>query len=158
VKDCYLASGCNGLQFGSETIAPFRNIHFENITIRRAGKAGISITAKGNHPVEDAEVEPAENDERFPRHVGTIPAYAWYLRHVKNIRLLNCNFPFEKPDGRPAFVIDNGTNILIDNTVLPIGTKCSSRINIRDKSNNIEIKNCKGMANRKLDSAEHLSL
>ena len=246
VKDCYLASGCNGLQFGSETIAPFRNIHFENITIRRAGKAGISITAndgsnienihyknikmektfapifikisdvarvpeetyqrgsirnisfesitatdcysyfkgrempsliwgkpetpienirfkqvtitaKGNHPVEDAEVEPAENDERFPRHIGTIPAYAWYLRHVKDISFVDCSFPFEKADGRPAFVIDDGINILIDNTLLPIGSKCSSRINICGESKNIEIRDCKSLSNRMLHSVQQVS-
>ena len=40
VRNCFLASGCNTLLFGSETIAPFRNIRFENIRILRAGKAG----------------------------------------------------------------------------------------------------------------------
>ena len=247
VEDCFLASGCNGLQFGSETIAPFRNIYFENITIRRAGKAGISITAndgsnienihyknikmektfvpifikisdvarvpegtykrgsirnisfenitatdcysyfkgrempsliwgkpetpienirfknvlitaKGDHPVEDAEVEPAENDERFPRHVGKIPAYAWYLRHVKDISFIDCNFPFEKADGRPAFVIDNGANIILENTLLPIWTKCSSRINIRKETKNLKIRECKGFANRNLSLLENINL
>ncbi|MCK4293516.1 MAG: right-handed parallel beta-helix repeat-containing protein [Planctomycetes bacterium] len=45
VRDCFLASGCNTLQFGTETIGSFKNIHFENIRILRAGKAGISITS-----------------------------------------------------------------------------------------------------------------
>jgi len=247
VKDCYLASGCNGLQFGSETIATFRNIRFENITIKRAGKAGISITsndgsiieyihyknikiektfapifikisdvarvpkgtykrgsirnisfdnitavdcysyfkgretssmiwgkpetpienisfknvsitARGGHSIEDAEIEPSENDERFPRHVGTIPAYAWYLRHVNNISFVDCKFPFENPDGRPAFVIDDAIDILIENTMLPLGTKCSSRINVRRESKNLEIKNCKGFTNRKKEVTQYFNL
>ncbi len=33
----------------------------------------VSIIARGGHPVTDADVLPAENDERFPRHLGTIP-------------------------------------------------------------------------------------
>lgn len=247
VKNCYLASGCNGLQFGSETISPFRNIRFENITINRAGKAGISIaandgslienihykdirmektfapifikvsdvarvpegtykrgairnitfenitasdcysyfkgrempsviwgkpdapiehisfknvsiTAKGGHSVEDAEVKPMENDERFPRHVGTIPAYSWYLRHVKDISFINCSFPFEKSDGRPAFVIDDAENIHFDKTFLPIGTKCSSGINVRSLSKNLTIKDCKGFVDRNLQSATKIDL
>ena len=45
VRNCFLASGCNTLQFGTETIGSFKNIRFENIRILRAGKAGISITS-----------------------------------------------------------------------------------------------------------------
>ena len=239
IRNCYLASGCNGLQFGSETISAFRNIRFENITINRAGKAGISITsndgsvieniyykdikmtktfapifmkisdvarvpegsykrgairniifeniiatdcysyfkdrempsviwgkpetpieniqfinvsisAKGGHPIKDVEVNPIENNERFPRHLGPIPAYAWYLRNVKDVSFVDCYFSFEKSDGRPAFVIDNAANLHFDNTLLPIGTECSSRISVRNETQNMTIQNCKGMADRKI--------
>jgi len=44
VWDCYFESGCNGLQFGSETAGDFRNINFWNIRIGLAMKAGIGIT------------------------------------------------------------------------------------------------------------------
>lgn len=242
VRNCTLASGCNGLQFGSETIAPFRNIRFENIRILRAGKAGISITsndgsviddihykdinmektfapifikvsdvarvpqgrtqrgsirnitfenitatdcysyfkgrdmpsliwgkpqapieditfrnlsitAKGGRPVRDAEVRPGENDERFPRHVGPLPAYAWYLRHVRNIRFIDCAFPFEKPDGRPAFVIDDADGVLIESTILPVGSECSARIAVRSQTKNLTIHNCTGMGDRVRETA-----
>jgi len=238
VRNCYLASGCNGLQFGSETIAPFRNIRFENIRIVRAGKAGISITsndgskiedihykdirmektfapifikvsdvarvpegmyrrgsirnvafenitatdcysyfkgremssviwgkpgypiediafknvsitAKGGHPVTDAGIEPAENDERFPRHVGTIPAYAWYLRHVRNVSFSDCEFGFENDDGRPAFVIDDAERVVLTNTLLPIGSECSSRVAVRNQTKDFTVRNCAGMPDSK---------
>jgi alpha-glucuronidase/polygalacturonase len=241
VRNCYLASGCNTLQFGSETIGTFKNIRFENIRINRAGKAGIcitsndgsnienihykdikmektfapifikvldvarvpkgfykrgsiknitfenvtaadcfsyfrgrempsviwgkpnspienikfknvSITAKGGHPVSDAEIQPVENDERFPRHVGTIPAYAWYLRHVKNVTFVGCEFPFEKADGRPAIVIDDAEDVTFDNTTLPIGSENSSRIVVRNQTNNLILNNCKGMGDRILST------
>ncbi|MCK5468694.1 MAG: hypothetical protein KAI99_09295, partial [Cyclobacteriaceae bacterium] len=128
--------------------APIEHISFKNV----------SITAKGGHSVEDAEVKPMENDERFPRHVGTIPAYSWYLRHVKDISFINCSFPFERSDGRPAFVIDDAENIHFDKTLLPIGTKCSSRINVRSLSKNLSIKDCKGFADRNLQSATNIDL
>jgi Glycosyl hydrolases family 28 len=45
VWDCYFESGCNGLQFGSETAGDFHNVNFWNIRIGRAMKAGIGITS-----------------------------------------------------------------------------------------------------------------
>ena len=221
VKNCYLASGCNTLQFGTETIGSFRNIRFENIRIMRAGKAGISIgsndgsvidgihykditmektfvpifmkisdvarvpkgtynrgairnikfenitasdcfsyfkerempsvvwgkpgnpieniefenvsiTAKGGHPALEALLDPAENDERFPRHVGILPAYAWYLRHVRNMYFRNCRFGFEKNDDRSAFVVDDGENVVFKQCDLQKGSGCLSRVGYRN--------------------------
>ena len=43
--DCYFESGCNGLQFGSETAGDFHNVNIWNIRIGRAMKAGIGITS-----------------------------------------------------------------------------------------------------------------
>jgi hypothetical protein len=45
VWDSYFESGCNGLQFGSETAGDFRNCNFWNIGIGKAMKAGIGITS-----------------------------------------------------------------------------------------------------------------
>ena len=221
VKNCFLASGCNTLQFGTETIGSFKNIRFENIRIIRAGKAGISITsndgsvidgvhyknitmektfvpifikvsdvarvpegtykrgairnvnfenitatdcfsyfknrempcviwgkpgspieniefknvqitAKGGHPASEASLDPEENNERFPRRVGAVPAYAGYLRHVRNVRFLNCRFGFEKKDNRPALVIDDGNNVTFEQCDLRKGADCISRIGFRN--------------------------
>lgn len=44
VWDSYFESGCNGLEFGSETAGDFRNVNFWNVRIGRAMKAGIGIT------------------------------------------------------------------------------------------------------------------
>jgi|GEM_PF-811433 len=245
IKNCFLASGCNAIQFGSETISGFSNIRIENITIGSAGKAGISITsndgsvienascknikmqktfapifiklsdvarvpegtykrgkisnitfeditatdcysytrggeipsviwgkpdspiedihfknvsitAKGGNPVADSRINPAENDQRFPTDIGILPAHAWYLRNVKNISFIDCNFLVEKSDGKPAFVINNASNLLFDNTTLPIRSECSARISIREKeTQNLTIQNCVGMGNRKLKSVNN---
>jgi polygalacturonase len=52
VWDSYFESGCNGLQFGSETAGDFHNVNFWNIRIGRAMKAGIGITS-GDSAVVD---------------------------------------------------------------------------------------------------------
>jgi polygalacturonase len=53
VWDCYFESGCNGLQFGSETAGDFRNINFWNIRIALAMKAGIGITCNDSAIIEN---------------------------------------------------------------------------------------------------------
>ena len=118
---------------------PIAGIEFKNV----------SITARGGHPVTDADVLPAENDERFPRHLGTLPAYAWYLRHVKDIRFTDCEFRFEQSDGRPAFVIDDAETVILTNTTLPIGSECSSRIAVRGQAKGLAVRNCMGMPDMK---------
>jgi hypothetical protein len=53
VWDSYFESGCNGLQFGSETAGDFHNVNFWNIRIGRAMKAGISITSCDGGIIDD---------------------------------------------------------------------------------------------------------
>jgi hypothetical protein len=53
VWDSYFESGCNGLQFGSETAGDFHNVNFWNIRIGRAMKAGIGITCNDGGVIDD---------------------------------------------------------------------------------------------------------
>jgi hypothetical protein len=53
VWDSYFESGCNGLQFGSETAGDFHNVNFWNIRIGRAMKAGIGITSGDGAVIDD---------------------------------------------------------------------------------------------------------
>ncbi|MBM3852486.1 MAG: hypothetical protein FJ399_04950, partial [Verrucomicrobia bacterium] len=221
VKNCYLASGCNGLQFGSETIGAFRHIRFENIRIAAAGKAGISITSndgsviedvvcrditmeqtfapiflkvsnvarvpagtyrrgairrvrfenitatncghpvtgaempsvlwgkpgapieeiefrnvritvKGGGTLEQAALTPAENDARFPRDVGALPASGWYLRHVRQVRFSDCQFGFEKPDHRASVVADAVDGVAFERCGLQRGAGRESALDLRN--------------------------
>jgi hypothetical protein len=52
VWNSYFESGCNGLQFGSETAGDFRNVNFWNIRIGRAMKAGIGITCNDSAVID----------------------------------------------------------------------------------------------------------
>ena len=49
----YFESGCNGLQFGSETAGDFKNIYFWDITINRGWKSGIGITSNDGAVIEN---------------------------------------------------------------------------------------------------------
>ena len=52
-----------------------------------------------------ADLQPVEKDNDYPepRNFGTLPAYGFYVRHVKNIDFTNVEIVCEKPDARPAF-------------------------------------------------------
>lgn len=54
VWDSYFESGCNGLQFGSETAGDFHNVNCWNIRIGRAMKAGIGITSNDGGVIDGA--------------------------------------------------------------------------------------------------------
>jgi polygalacturonase len=54
VWDSYFESGCNGLQFGSETAGDFKNVNCWNIGIGRAMKAGIGITCNDGGIIDGA--------------------------------------------------------------------------------------------------------
>jgi polygalacturonase len=49
----YFESGCNGLQFGSETAGDFHNIYFWDITINQGMKSGIGITSNDSAIIEN---------------------------------------------------------------------------------------------------------
>jgi polygalacturonase len=53
VWNCYFESGCNGLQFGSETAGDFRDIFFWDITINQGMKSGIGITSNDGAVIEN---------------------------------------------------------------------------------------------------------
>ena len=60
VWDCYFESGCNGLQFGSETAGDFRKIRFWSIKIALGMKAGIGITTNDSGVIEDVKYRDIE--------------------------------------------------------------------------------------------------
>ena len=57
VRDSVVESGCNGLQFGSETAGDFRRVRFSNIQVLRGGKAGIGVQSNDGGIVEDVIFE-----------------------------------------------------------------------------------------------------
>ncbi|MBU2493136.1 MAG: hypothetical protein KJ571_10970 [Bacteroidetes bacterium] len=118
--------------------SPIENIEFNNV----------SINVKGSQPYIKSKVEPPENDERFPQKIiedilhGPFPAYAYYLRHVKNIVFNKCEVGFENNDDRPAFIIDDGQKISLSDVKIQKGNEADCFIEIRNSVMDFEIHNC----------------
>lgn len=76
----------------------------------------IRIWYAGGGTKEQALLVLPENEKTYPdpQMFGILPAYGFYIRHVKNIEMSNIEVYFQKDDYRPAFVFDDvhGVNLL----------------------------------------------
>lgn len=69
----------------------------------------IRIVYAGGGPKELATSRPSERAEEYPepRMFGYIPAYGFYIRHVKNLKMSNIDLSYIEPDARPAFILED---------------------------------------------------
>jgi polygalacturonase len=69
----------------------------------------IRIYQRGGGTREQAAINPPENEKDYPepyRH-GDMPAYGFFIRHVKGLELTDVEVSYLKEDLRPAFVLDD---------------------------------------------------
>ncbi|NIA12984.1 MAG: DUF1565 domain-containing protein [Nitrospiraceae bacterium] len=82
--------------------------HFvERVTIH-----DVDIEILGGFPVrteEDAQRTVEEKSTKYPenRMFGVLPAYGFYIRHAKDLRLSDIRIAIRQEDARPAFVLDD---------------------------------------------------
>ncbi len=75
--------------------------------------SNIRIVYRGGGTKEDAAIEPPERENNYPEPsmFGTIPAYGFYVRHVKGLEMRDVEISFMKDEVRPAFVFDDVNGI-----------------------------------------------
>jgi len=108
-------------------LGKFRNVVIQDILANGADKVGCAIAGLPERPIEnvtlsnirigfngggdltDARREVPEQPTAYPEYnmFGVLPAYAFYCRHVKNVRILNTQVTTEQPDLRPALVCED---------------------------------------------------
>ncbi len=71
--------------------------------------SNIRIVYRGGGTKEDAAVEVPERENNYPEPsmFGAIPAYGFFVRHVKGLEMHDIEVSFAKDDLRPAFALDN---------------------------------------------------
>lgn len=71
--------------------------------------SNIYIRIKGGADREQGSITVPEKETSYPdpQEFGQIPAYGFYIRHAKNIRMSNITLEFEQPDYRPAFILED---------------------------------------------------
>src|SRR4030042_1433258 len=71
--------------------------------------SNIRILVKGGAPKEQAAMEVPELEDGYPdpRNFAPIPAYGFFIRHVKGIELNNVDVGFENEDFRSPFILED---------------------------------------------------
>lgn len=98
----------------------------------------IDMIVEGGNPLIDADNTPRElgvgqfnlrnlaEDERGSR----IPAYGYYVRHVKGMTIKNCSVGFEENDERYAVFLDDVKDIRIENLIAQVSKINKQKIKI----------------------------
>jgi len=89
---------------GASSIVGIQGHQIENITLQN-----ISVQYRGYEAPLKTQPKVPERDRRYPEQnmFGVLPAYGFYIRHAKNVRLENIDLSFEKVEARPAIALDN---------------------------------------------------
>ena len=71
--------------------------------------SNIRILYQGGGTAAQAGLAPAEKEAGYPEPsmFGVIPAYAFFLRHVKGVEFNNVEVGYAQEDMRPAFVLND---------------------------------------------------
>jgi len=115
-------------------VGTFRNVSVSHIIVTDVAKTGCAIAGLPGHEIENVSLsdiqlsfdgggtaeaaarEVPEKAEAYPgcKMFGDLPAYGFYVRHVRGIRFTNVRLATEKPDLRPALVCDDIENLSVD--------------------------------------------
>jgi polygalacturonase len=76
----------------------------ENLTL-----SNIRITFVGGGKSTDTHREIEEKAKRYPEHpmFGKLPAYGFYVRHARNVKMSNVHVDYASPEERPGLVCDD---------------------------------------------------
>jgi hypothetical protein len=116
--------------FITSSITAVPGFYIENVVL-----SNIQFFAKGfDNPFPLSTIIP-ENEKNYPenRMFGdNLPAYGFYLRHVKNIYFNNIQFTLQGKDNRPAFHIEDAANVQIRDCKIEIPNNKQPVLNVVD--------------------------
>ncbi len=101
----------------------------ENVTL-----SNIRLSFAGGGTKDDANRAVPEKPEAYPEYsmFGKLPAYGFYCRHVKGLRLLNVQLQLENTDQRHGLVMEDVEDALIDNLTGPYPPEADSTIRLNN--------------------------
>jgi polygalacturonase len=131
-----------------------RNVSISNIEADGCGDTGCAIAGLPGHPIEGVAIENvrltfvgggtraearraiSEESAAYPefKMFGKLPAYGFYCRHVKGLRLENVRTGFTRADDRPALVCDGVTGLHLAGSSFDTTAAADSAIRLVDSS------------------------
>jgi len=142
-------------------VGKFGNVVVSDIVATDCSGIGCSITGLTGHPIEnvtvsnvnlgfdgggtkeDASRKIPERAASYPESTmfGTLPAYGFYCRHVKELKLHNVRLQTAEPDQRHAVIFDDVQRAVVESLDAPYAAGAAGMIRL-DDSRNIYIRNC----------------
>ena len=136
-------------------VGTFKNVMISHIYASGADTIGCSITGLPDHPVENVTLDNitilfkggSENDvkassvkeerEQYPESTmfGKLPAYGFFLRHIKGLNFYNVSIKFEQDDHRPVIVADDVENVNFANFNADVSYQAPEMIYLSHSSN-----------------------
>jgi polygalacturonase len=120
--------------------------------------SNLTILIKGGAPKEQADLVVPEKENAYPdpQEFGKIPAYGFYIRHVKNIEMVNIEMKVENEDFRPPFILEDVKGATFINVKAPHKEGVPTFIlkNITDFST----VRCGNIPDKKIEKADNLKL
>ena len=133
-------------------VGALRNVSLSNIEASGADPTGCAIAGLPGHPLEDVTVDnarlrfvgggtvedaarqPPEHPEKYPEYsmFGRLPAYAFYCRHVRGLRLRNIETACVQPDARPAVRCEDVETLQISGARLRTSPGVSPGLRLHD--------------------------
>ncbi len=113
------------------------NVTIEDITITYPGRGNKAYANLPTYRIKDVP----ELETSYPEFsmFGELPAWGFYVRHVKGLTFKNIKLKIKEPDYRPAMVFDDTHNLSIeslivegDNKKQPLFFKDSSQVRLVD--------------------------
>ncbi len=101
----------------------------ENVTL-----SNIRLSFAGGGTKEDAGRAIDEKPAAYPEYsmFGRLPAYGFYCRHVKGLKMLNVQLQLAKDDRRHALVFEDVEDALVDGLDAPCSPGASSILRLTD--------------------------
>jgi polygalacturonase len=165
----FMRLGNRARQYDKEKPKPgvgtFRNVVVSNIVATGTSKIGCSITGLTSHPIEnvslsniqlgfegggtrkDASKQVPEKETSYPESTmfGTLPAYGFYCRHVKGLKLTNVSLQTTAADQRHALVCEDVEDALIDTLDAPFAPDACAVIQLNN-AKGIFVRGCRPKA------------
>lgn len=161
----FMRLGNRARSYGQEQQKPgigaFRNVVVSNVIATDCSSIGCSITGLPGHPIENVTIsnvnlgfegggkkeqasrEVPEKAASYPESTmfGTLPAYGFFCRHVKQLKLRNVTLATSTSDERHAIVFDDVEQGVIESLDAPYASDGAGMICLNDSSH-VSIRNC----------------
>jgi len=120
--------------------------------------SNITLLIKGGAPKEQADLVVAEKEKAYPdpQEFGKIPAYGFFIRHVKNLEMSNIEMKLENEDFRPPIMLEDVKGVTFTNVKAPHAKDVPTFIlkNVTDFKTIL----CGSVPDKKIEKADNMKL